>query len=71
MLSIPTSLYHFTLPRALETTPELGQEAWNLANDSLHTTLCVRFNSEVVACGVVYAATRRTESGRKDRDVQE
>ncbi|KAL0814546.1 hypothetical protein Bca101_070989 [Brassica carinata] len=40
----------------LETPPELRQEAWNLANDSLLTTLCVRCRSEVVACGVVYAA---------------
>ncbi|KAI0518712.1 hypothetical protein KFK09_006148 [Dendrobium nobile] len=38
---------------------DLRQEAWNLANDSLRTTLCVRFKSEVVACGVVYAAARR------------
>ncbi|KAI7980092.1 Cyclin-L1-1 [Camellia lanceoleosa] len=44
---------------ALETPPELRQEAWNLANDSLRTTLCARFKSEVVACGVVYAAARR------------
>ncbi|XP_008643875.1 cyclin-L1-1 isoform X2 [Zea mays] len=43
----------------LEAPPELTQEAWNLANDSLRTTLCVRFKSEVVACGVVYAAARR------------
>lgn len=43
----------------LETPPELRQEAWNLTNDSLRTTLCVRFKSEVVACGVVYAAARR------------
>uniref|UniRef100_A0A5B6Z4U3 Cyclin-L1-1 n=1 Tax=Davidia involucrata TaxID=16924 RepID=A0A5B6Z4U3_DAVIN len=43
----------------LETSPELRQEAWNLANDSLRTTLCVQFKSEVVACGVVYAAARR------------
>lgn len=43
----------------LETPPELTQEAWNLANDSLRTTLCVRFKSEVVACGVVYVAARR------------
>eukprot|EP01018_Ginkgo_biloba_P026104 Gb_04195 [translate_table: standard] len=43
----------------LEAPPELRQEAWNLANDSLRTTLCVRFKSEVVACGVVYAAARR------------
>lgn len=26
---------------------------------SLRTTLCVRFKSEVVACGVIYAAARR------------
>ncbi|KAM7486550.1 hypothetical protein LguiA_002559 [Lonicera macranthoides] len=37
----------------LETPPELRQEAWNLANDSLRTTLCVRFKSAVVACGVI------------------
>lgn len=43
----------------LGTPSELRQEAWNLANDSLRTTLCVRFKSEVVACGVVYAAARR------------
>ncbi|XP_020114061.1 cyclin-L1-1 isoform X2 [Ananas comosus] len=43
----------------LGTPLELRQEAWNLANDSLRTTLCVRFKSEVVACGVVYAAARR------------
>ncbi|KAF8394492.1 hypothetical protein HHK36_020701 [Tetracentron sinense] len=46
----------------LETPPELRQEAWNLANDSLRTTLCVRFKSEVVACGVVYAAARRFQA---------
>lgn len=43
----------------LGTPLKLRQEAWNLANDSLRTTLCVRFKSEVVACGVVYAAARR------------
>ncbi|GAB4855484.1 Cyclin-L1-1 [Ancistrocladus abbreviatus] len=43
----------------LATPAGLRQEAWNLANDSLRTTLCVRFKSEVVACGVVYAAARR------------
>ncbi|CAM6038183.1 unnamed protein product [Sphagnum compactum] len=45
--------------KALEAPVELMQEAWNLANDSLRTILCVRFKSEVVACGVVYAAARR------------
>ncbi|XP_021773017.1 cyclin-L1-1-like isoform X2 [Chenopodium quinoa] len=43
----------------LKEPSELRQDAWNLANDSLRTTLCVRFKSEVVACGVVYAAARR------------
>ncbi|KAK2968638.1 hypothetical protein RJ640_030718 [Escallonia rubra] len=43
----------------LEAPQQLRQEAWNLANDSLRTTLCVRFKSAVVACGVVYAAARR------------
>lgn len=35
------------------------QEGWNLANDSLRTTLCVRFRAEVVACGVLFLASRR------------
>ncbi|KZV47697.1 hypothetical protein F511_43001 [Dorcoceras hygrometricum] len=47
----------------LETPPEIRQEACNLAcnlaNDSLRTTVYVRFKSEVVARGVVYAATLR------------
>lgn len=43
----------------LEAPPKLIQEAWNLANDSLRTTLCVRFRSEVVACGLIFAAARR------------
>ncbi|KAI3931390.1 hypothetical protein MKX01_040307 [Papaver californicum] len=49
-----------TLGTPTEPSPkELRQEAWNLANDSLRTTLCVRFKSEVVTCGVVYAAAHR------------
>jgi hypothetical protein len=35
------------------------QEAWNLANDSLRGTLCVRRRAEVVACGALFAAARR------------
>ncbi|CAL5032309.1 unnamed protein product [Urochloa decumbens] len=52
---------HKFIPNYLVTleAPDLTQEAWNLANDSLRTTLCVRFKSEVIACGVVYAASRR------------
>ncbi|CAN6241890.1 unnamed protein product [Urochloa humidicola] len=52
---------HKFIPNYLVTleAPDLIQEAWNLANDSLRTTLCVRFKSEVIACGVVYAASRR------------
>ncbi|KAM7489454.1 hypothetical protein LguiB_026938 [Lonicera macranthoides] len=40
----------------LEIPPELGREAWNLAKDSLRTTLCVRFKSAIAAYGVAYAA---------------
>ncbi|XWS56466.1 hypothetical protein CRYUN_Cryun09bG0087700 [Craigia yunnanensis] len=43
----------------LGTPTELRQEAWNLANDSLCTTLCVQFKSEVVACEVVCTAACR------------
>lgn len=32
-----------------------------LLTNSLRTTLCVRFKSAVVACGVVYAAARRSQ----------
>ena len=35
------------------------QVVWNLANDDLHTTLCVRFKSEDVACGIVYYAAHK------------
>eukprot|EP01025_Chloroclados_australasicus_P048400 TRINITY_DN5482_c0_g1_i1.p1 TRINITY_DN5482_c0_g1~~TRINITY_DN5482_c0_g1_i1.p1 ORF type:complete len:449 (-),score=50.58 TRINITY_DN5482_c0_g1_i1:402-1748(-) len=44
----------------LKNTQEaLMQEAWNLANDSLRSTLCVRYKSNVVACGIIYLAARR------------
>uniref|UniRef100_A0A803MWQ8 Cyclin-L1-1 n=1 Tax=Chenopodium quinoa TaxID=63459 RepID=A0A803MWQ8_CHEQI len=55
---------HIKLPSCqpvleLKEPSNLRQDAWNLGNDSLQTTLCVRFKSEVVACGVVYAAAGR------------
>ncbi|KAL3143954.1 hypothetical protein ABBQ32_003767 [Trebouxia sp. C0010 RCD-2024] len=37
----------------------LLQRAWNLANDSLRSTLCVRFKGEVVACGIIFLAARQ------------
>ena len=40
-------------------TKEVLQEGWNLANDSLRTTLCVQHKAEVVACGLLFLATRR------------
>eukprot|EP00798_Chlamydomonas_sp_ICE-L_P010693 gene10693-12385_t len=40
---------------------ELIQLAWNVLNDSLRTTLCVRFKSEVVACGAIFYAARKLE----------
>lgn len=35
------------------------QEAWGLANDSLKTTLCVRFRSLTIACACIFLAARR------------
>jgi hypothetical protein len=29
-----------------------------MANDSLRSTLCVRYRSEVVACGILFTAAR-------------
>lgn len=43
----------------LELPHDLSQEAWNIANDSLRTTLCVRYKAEVQACGIVFLAARR------------
>ncbi|XP_024385274.1 cyclin-L1-1 isoform X3 [Physcomitrium patens] len=53
--------------KVLAAPSELMQVAWNLANDSLRSTLCVRFKSEVVACGVVYAAARKFKVPLPDR----
>ncbi|KAL4440342.1 hypothetical protein ABPG75_003343 [Micractinium tetrahymenae] len=39
----------------------LQQEAWNMANDSLRTTLCVRFRAEAVACGILFTAARKLQ----------
>ena len=38
---------------------EVLQEGWNMANDSLRATLCVRHRAEVVACAVLFLAARR------------
>ena len=35
------------------------QEAWNIANDSLRTMLCVTHSAECVACGLLFLAVRR------------
>ncbi|CAI9301932.1 unnamed protein product [Lactuca saligna] len=43
----------------LEAPHQMIQEAWNIANDSMRTTLCVQLKSHVVACGVIYTAARR------------
>ena len=42
----------------LKASPKLIQVAWNLTNDSLRTTLCIRFKSKIVACGIMYTAAR-------------
>ena len=45
--------------RADRAHPDLMQTAWSVANDSLRTTLCLRFRPHVVACGAIFYAARR------------
>lgn len=37
---------------------ELAQVAWNFANDSLRTTLCLQFSAEEIAAAVLYLAAK-------------
>ncbi|GMH45893.1 hypothetical protein BSKO_13856 [Bryopsis sp. KO-2023] len=39
----------------------LMQLAWNIVNDSFRTPLCVRFKCEVIACGAIFMAARKTK----------
>ena len=41
-----------------EKVKEIVQMAWSFINDSLETTLCLQWEPEVVACAVLYLATR-------------
>lgn len=39
------------------------QVGWTLANDTLRsTTLCVRYRAEIVACGILYVAAKRSST---------
>ena len=42
--------------RMMEQPNELMQRAWSLANDSLRTTLCVRFKADAVAVACIFLA---------------
>jgi transcription initiation factor TFIIIB Brf1 subunit/transcription initiation factor TFIIB len=43
---------------SLAENKQLTQKALNHTNDALHTTICVRFNSETIACASIYLAAR-------------
>lgn len=45
----------------LEGDSALAQTSWSILNDSMRTTLCVRFRGETVACGAVYMAARKLQ----------
>ena len=46
-------------PCSKEQQRALQQEAWNMANDSLRTPLCVTYRAEAVACGIIFTAARK------------
>ena len=46
-------------PQVLNASKALTQEAWDLLNDSLRTTACVRFPPETIACAMILLASRR------------
>ncbi|KAL5963695.1 Cyclin-K [Taenia solium] len=41
-----------------ESIKDMVQMAWSFINDSLETTLCLQWEPEIVACAVLYLATR-------------
>ncbi|KAK9787734.1 hypothetical protein WJX73_000571 [Symbiochloris irregularis] len=55
------SVLFYLSQQVLQAEPRLMQEAWNLANDSLRTTLCIRMRSEAIACGLIFMAARRLQ----------
>eukprot|EP00879_Flechtneria_rotunda_P010177 GHRR01010640.1.p1 GENE.GHRR01010640.1~~GHRR01010640.1.p1 ORF type:complete len:338 (+),score=87.45 GHRR01010640.1:153-1166(+) len=65
--------YSWFLGLRADLPPDIGvsnfmQEAWNIANDSLRTTLCVRHKSSVVACGIIYYTARRLDVALPEDD---
>ncbi|GFH22926.1 uncharacterized protein HaLaN_20462 [Haematococcus lacustris] len=47
--------------KVLDGDQELIQRAWNIVNDSLRTSLCVRFRSEVIASAAIFLAARQLQ----------
>ncbi|CAH8458668.1 unnamed protein product [Dicrocoelium dendriticum] len=51
-----------------EKLKELVQMSWSFINDSLSTTLCLQWEPEIVACAVLYLATRMSKYTIEDWD---
>eukprot|EP00892_Ulva_mutabilis_P006714 jgi/Ulvmu1/4414/UM002_0139.1 len=57
--NLPGLIFYDSQERTVHIPDGLLQEAWGLANDSLKTTLCVRFRSLTIACACIFLAARR------------
>ena len=58
-VELPHKVLFFLLSdRFLGASPQLRQEALNVANDSLRTALCVQLHPSALACGSIFFAAR-------------
>jgi cyclin L len=63
--------FALTFGQLLDLDHQVLQQAWALCNDSLRTTLCVKYKAEVVACGVLFTACKMCGVGMPEQSGEE